>query len=552
MISLLQKAHQTLLLAFASAVFFSPGVSNAQTASEHLIGTGELLEAPTSQNTNMTPTPLQRSSTQAATGIFILRHVIIDGHSSVPQNQLRTIWSSALGHFADARTVQAIVERVGALEAQSGIVLYTISIPRDPIINGDLHVDVVEGYVSHVVISGNTNHQKLGLLLTYANRVLANRPLKRAVLERNILLMGDLAGAKIGSRFIPVPGQPEQATLALTLKPTDLFGGFDLNNQGAPFLDNTQIVLNGGVNNLFREGERTQIIVGLPLDITRYQYYGVNDVEPLGGSGTSLLLSAGEFINRADSDGQSGSAQVVDIGVVDPWVRSLHQNIQLSVNLGYLNSNNAYLGFTTSDERTRDVQVEISYNDDKYLNGLNRGDISLTQGLNILGARQASIAYGTPVSTKFNFDATRIQVLPLKFVLRLRATGQFSEDRLPPSEEFEFGGPDYGEAFYAAELTGDSGFAVQGELDRMIPTYYLPKVFFGSSWYVMSDYGQIWNASTPYAAPTDRAASFGFGMKMMISQKLSLQIGVAKAIVDPMYAKNSGNLKVIIATTGHF
>jgi len=527
--------------------------AQAQTDALHLLGQGQLRVTPPQHFTKVPAARATLALAPSNLGAFVLREVIIEGTSSASATALRQAAAPAIGHEVNSAAISLIAQRIGQAEQNAGIVLYRVSLPAQKIQHGVLRLRIAEGAVAHVQIQNAANGRRLQLMRGYAQNILNSRPLRRRVLERNILLMGDIAGTKIGSRFIPDPASPGDVTLLLTLQQIRVFGGFSVDNQGSPLLYHTQAVFNTGINDLFHEGERTQLVLGLPLDVTRYQFYGINDIEPIGVNGVTLSLSAGELVSHPQSeDVLSGTAAFASAELDDPVIRSVHRNLTLGGGFTYLNSSDAFLGFTTSDERTRSVQGSITYNDDRYFNGVNRVSASVSQGLDVLGARMAGPAYGGPSFTKENIKLDRLQLLPGSFVLRLSLAGQTTTDRLPPSQEFEYGGADYGLAFYAAELAGDEGIAVLGELSRAIPAQYLPDMLAGSGVFTSLDYGRIWNRQPVYVPPTDRGASFAAGLRLLLLHKVQVQIAGARSIITPEYAPNNQRWRFVIGTTGQF
>ena len=542
-----------LVLLVAVAVCLDAAAARAQVGGLHILGTGELQPAAPPQVSAAQPVGAHGAAVAPLAAAFVLRGVVVEGANSVPGNELRTAWAPAVGRVVNQAELSRIAARVGELEGAAGIALYAVSFPSQNFARGVVRIRVTEVSVAHVVIVGETRGQRLGLLEAYAERIEASRPLMRAVLERNILLMGDIAGAKVGSRFVPVAGHPELVELVLAVRQQKIFGGFGLNNEGAPLLDNTQAVLNAGVNNLFYEGERTQFVLGLPLDFSTYQYYGLDDTEPVGHDGWTVTLSAGELVSHpVDHDGVSGNATLVGFRVNDPVVRSVHRNLIFSVGMDAINSANAFLGFTDSDERTRALRVSLSYNDDLYENGIDQAGATVSEGLYVLGARRAGPEYGPPDFSKGDFDVERVQALPYEFALRVAAQGQFTNDRLPPSEEFDYGGPAFGQAFAAAALTGDEGIEAVAQLAHPVPVRYVPAPLAGTGLYVLTDYGEIWNRDTVYAPPTDKGASFGFGVKFLVVGKFTLELGAATPVIRPEYAGRNQHWRFIVATAGHF
>ncbi len=537
--------------ALGAAVMLPVAAPAQQVGGSHILGLGELQPAPP-RAVNQAPPAPPAPAIAATTGSFMLRRVVIEGRSSVPPAVLATAWQQQLGRRVDGKALSAVAFKVGKLEAAADIALYIVSFPHQDPDTGTVHISITEASVAHVVIDKRTKNARLGLIEAYVKPILQSRPLKRSVLERYVLLMGDIAGGKVGSAFVPVRNHPDQTELVLTVQQNKFFGGFTLNNQGTPALDATQIVANAGVNNLLREGERTQLIVGLPVTIKQYHYFGINDIEPIGTDGMTLALSAGQLVSHVDDGRIDGNAQIYSAILSDPVIRGVHTNVSTSLGLDVLNSSDAFLGFTASDERTRAVRAAVSYNDDKYLNGINTAVLTASQGVGILGARAAGPAYGGPNFFKGNISLQRLQALPGGFALRLSGIGQFTENRLPPSEEFDYGGPEYGKAFSAAELTGDEGIAGLAELAHTLPAAWLPTPLAGTALFVLTDYGEVWNRHTIYAPATDRAASFAFGMKLRLLGKVDVSLGAATPVIKPEYYGPNQHWRFVLATAGTF
>lgn len=527
--------------------------ANAQTSGLHLLGSGQLQPPPPPRQANVPAQAQPRIVPQSRLGSFVLRKVIVRGATLASPAAIAEAYAPAIGRRVNGADIARIGQRIGLAESRAGAVLYTVSVPPQKITNGVLRLDVIEGSVTHVEIEGAKDPHRLQLIHAYARHILHSRPLRRGVLERNILLMGQIAGAKIGSKFLTDPEHPGSATLLLALRQSRLFGGFDINNQGTPLLDNTQAVFNAGVNDLFREGERTQLVLSVPLDVRRYQYYGINDIEPIGGDGLTVSLTAGELVSHPGAhDVVSGTADLAGMELQYPLILRVHRVLTLGAGFDFLDSSDAFLGFTTSDERTRDISFSLFYSDDEYLNGINRLSASVTQGLDILGARRASIAYGAPAFTKADLRVDRYQVLPKKFVLHLSVSVQVAADRLPPSQEFQYGGPEYGLAFYTAELSGDEGVAALADFSHVLPSAILPKALDGSAAFVSADYGRIWNRQPIYVPPTDRGASFAAGLRLKFRKKFQLELAAATPLLTPRTAPHNQRWRFVVQTSGRF
>jgi hemolysin activation/secretion protein len=142
--------------------------------------------------------------------------------------------------------------------------------------------------------------------------------------------------------------------------------------------------------------------------------------------------------------------------------------------------------------------------------------------------------------------------LPWDFLFRVRASGQYSLDRLPASEEFVYGGTDYGQAFYANPLYGDNGVAGYIELAHGLP-WIEPKGWLsGTEVFGFADFGKIWNIHTTFAPTADHAASAGFGIRTKLADKLTLQLAGANVLTQPNSVPHASNWSALFTIVGSF
>src|SRR5690606_5082359 len=110
----------------------------------------------------------------------------------------------------------------------------------------------------------------------------------------------------------------------------------------------------------------------------------------------------------------------------------------------------------------------------------------------------------------------------------VRGSGQYSDNRLPLSEQISFGAQQFGSAYPAGEIAGDKGWGIALEFNR-----------------VFSPQGQYFKQVQPYvlgdAARTSlngfdiadsEIASLGFGVRFSDLQHYSLDLSVAQPVGD--------------------
>lgn len=527
------------VLISVAALAIAPGTARAQRGpAPPIVGGGQI-------NAAAPPTTIARPSLPPRPVVgpapvrvvpFRLRTVIIEGDHALSAAALTPAWQSYLGHVVTSRDVTAILTAIGEMyHRRSGLALYSAALPPQDFAGGTLRIRVVEGHVAAITIAGNTKGADLSLLRAYAQRIAADRPLRQAVLERNILLMQAIPGLKVGSTLQPMAGEPGAVRLVLGVQRKPLEAGFGINNLGNSTLDIVQATANVTANGLFREGEQDQFVFGFPATLRRYQYYGYSHLEPIGDNGMTLSFAIGDLVTHPTGAANSGSAQIASLRLDDPVIDTLTRRLVLSAQADYLNSSEALLGQTTSDERTRALRLNASYVRAGDWNGLDRIEFRASEGIDAFGARLGSVASGGPSFSKLNLGLARLQQLPGSFLLTLLFSGQYAFQRLPVSEEFLFGGPEYGRGYATATMEGDSGIAVSGELSHKLgqPPGIPKALFSGLTAFAYADWGRVWNHATPYAFATDSAASAGMGLRFALLDRVTLSLGAATQLAKP-------------------
>lgn len=541
-----------------TAVLLLAGLAPAADAqlAPHIINRNQLGQSVRLPNLAKKQVPKQKPSTSTVSGIspFVLHGVRVEGAATLPAAAVAATWREMVGHRVGSAQLSAILIAIGRLCQHQGLALYSVSLPPQNFSGGRVVVRVIEGHVGAVTIEGNTKGASLGLLKHYAARIVADRPLHRATLERNLLLMQSIPGLKLGSELRPMPGKPGDVRLLLGIHRRTVEAGIDVNNAGDRLLDIVQGTANVTVNGLFREGERDQLVFGAPASIRRYQYYGIVHQEPIGTNGTTLTVTMGDLVTRPVGAINSGTAQIASVRLSDPLIYTRTRQLDASVEADYLNSNEALLGQTVVAERTRTLREGLIFARAGDWNGIDSGSFTVSEGFNVLGARRGSIAYGGPGFTKFGASLVRLQALPKSFFLTVRVNAQYALNHLPASEQFLFGGDEFGRAYPAAVMAGDSGIEMSGELSHALPflNHVAPKLISGLAAFGYADWGRIWNRQTIYQYPVDTGASAGGGVRMLLLRHFELTLGAGDQLVRPREEAKFGHWRFLFAVSGRF
>ncbi|WP_421993065.1 ShlB/FhaC/HecB family hemolysin secretion/activation protein, partial [Roseococcus sp.] len=435
---------------------------------------------------------------------------------------------------------------------EAGIALFGVVVPQQDFAQGVVIVRLVEGQIGEVVFEGDVEGADLSLSRAYATAMQMERPLRLATLERYLLLMSDIPGRRVVSRFETAEGSPGNVKLVVNMQRTVARLGFGLDNLGANYLGNTQMTLGATVNSILREGDTTRATIGFPIaDIKRFTYFGLRHQQPIGTNGLTL---AGNFTfleqRETGSSNLTGRTSTFSLQAAYPIIRSVRRTLQAFASFDILDSRAEVPLGRLSDEATRVLRLGLLFAQaNEAQTRMGSLAIVLNQGINGAGARQRVLYYGDPEFTKVSALASLTQNLfDNRLSLRFRASAQFSPERLPSSEFFTYGGVLFGRGFDAATLFGDQGISASFTIAVPFRTFLdveslapakpeiLGRMIRGAEAYVFIDGGMSRNYAPAIQPRHDRASSAGLGIGLPVSDDTTLNLEVASPIVRPRNA----------------
>ena len=459
---------------------------------------------------------------------FVLREVRVSG-STAPAEMVGAASRPFLGRTVDAKALAEITQAVAAAYEKTDVALYLVRAPEQDFAGGVLRLEVVEGHIGNVAVHITGAGKKLELIRAYAAKLTAERPLHRSTLERYLSLITDIPGLSIQAELQHTE-DPAAVRLAIEGHQKTATFGSAINNRGTAFLGRTQITLSPSFYSILREGDRTDLTFAFPTEFDRFQYYSIAHAQPIGDEGTTIQGSAGYLRTRPKNSAQ-GDAVLLGLQVTHPVIRRYHDQLYVTAGVDGLNSNAALLGNVVANEHSRAFRAAVSYGHAKDKTAYSVGG-TVSFGIDGLGANTSNPASTDLSFRKLSGRAALDQGIGRRLVLRLRAAGQYSGDRLPAAELFSLGGDDFGRAFEAAVLTGDSGYAGSAELG-WTPAF-TPAPFRGTEVYGFTDGGRVHvNPRPAIPAGSFSLASIGFGGRLAVASKAVIQLEAARPIDDP-------------------
>lgn len=457
---------------------------------------------------------------------ILIRSIKFEG-TSVPAN----VADAARPFIARTITRDALNELAMALTKayeKSPIALFTIVIPDQNFDGGVVRVLVAEGHVESFTLSGETEGRNHYLVTAYAERLSAQRPLRRASLERSLSLMGDIPGVKV-KPTLSYGDAPGAVRLGLALdygKPTVSFG---FNNRTSRLIQDGQFSMQAKAYRLLRDGDMTSVQITAAANLNDSRYASINHSTPIGTNGIRADVSAAILQSRPSGSVIEGDAQLYSGGVSIPIIRSYKKNLSMRASLDAVNSDNAAFGSLIATERTRAARLGAVFSlaDKKRIVRVNS---TLSQGIEMMGA-EVSALIGDADFTKATSDIYVLQKIGRDVRLTMTGAGQWTDDRLPANERFSIGGARYGRAFSSGLINADRGFGLSLE-----PAWRpLSGDFARSELYGFIDYAQadIFSRLTTPSQTLD-LGSFGAGVRAAYKDKGFIELEIARPYDQPV------------------
>jgi len=518
------------LLLLAAAASALPLAVQAQTSTSRVVPNSRPDQNPRTMRERKPPISKPSRARARSTPLkpFVLQSVDIQD-STLPPGLLEAAWRPFVGQSVDTPGLLKITDALAQVYESQGYAIYTVTVPDQTFDNGVLKVRALEGYIDEVVVDA-PNPRDRTLAEAYLAKLKAERPLKRATLERYISLIRDLPGTN--NKIALENGAGDAGVrLKVGLRRQPVQVGLSINNRGTAYLGRTQVQADLYLNGLLRSGDQTRLTVASPTDVKRFRSYAVSHSQPIGSDGLVASVNAGYLRTRPAGTDLLGHAKSAGAQLAYPLIRGYDRDVYVTFGVDGIDTDNAFLGYTFANDRTRAARAAVSYGQQSdtrqlFISG------SLSQGIDGLGAR------GDPDLGKLDFRKLNVRggasfSLGKLAALRLNAAGQYARDRLPGTEQFAIGGDEYGRGYEASVVAGDRGYGALAELAYRPAK--APKMLAGSELYAFADHGKVWYLGR-FGNSTSHAdlSSAGGGVRLQVRNKAIVQIEAAKGLSNDL------------------
>lgn len=407
----------------------------------------------------------------------LVKKVTVVGSSVFPGKILERVTARFEGRRLTMKAMRGIAREVEAFYHQEGYLLARAFLPAQEVVDGQLHVHVVEGRYGRVLVEGNRYYSSrfIRRLFWPARR---SDVVQRDQLERAMLVLNEYPDLTVQSVFRAGDevGTSDIIIRVRDARPLHLELAFD--NFGSRLLGENRGTLGVAAGNTLIEGDRlvlrgTQVLEGSSDPFVQFDYgwpvdhYGRRVSFGYANSSTKV----GQELTALDI---RGTADIFSLTAWTPLARSVRINSDLAVALVFKDVKNFIFGDRpTSVDRLRNLVVAY---DQSWVASTGRTVVQVT-GTQGLGQGFGGTANDSPDSsranagssfTKANGEVVRIVRISPANQLFLRASGQVASRPLTVPEQFSLGGADTVRGYAQSEFLGDDGYAVTAEYRRTI------------------------------------------------------------------------------------
>lgn len=415
--------------------------------------------------------------------------VTIEGGLPALADEAAKVKASLSAKTVTAADLFAAARRLEQAYAASGYGLIRVVLPAQRLTDGaTLRMVVIDGFVEKI----DTSHLPAnirGRIESVLAPLVGQRGLTNGVIERRLLLAGDMPGTVLRSTLSPGK-QSGASILTIEARYKPATGSLSFDNTMSKQLGTYNLGIGAELNSVFSFGELIYVRASGAPRFDSYNGFFSNHprnrtlaggiVVPLGIDGLTLNLEG--TVSRTLPESSTGLYFMSDFTrysarLAYPVIRSRNLTVNVS---GAFDAQDETLtllnggGFTISQDRLRILRA--GSNLFWYVTGdsLLTAGFTASFGINGLGARSAAKASisGTPLSRQgADADFQKIDVTlgyrqpvfeHLTFDLRARAQTSFGQPLLN-SEQIGLVSPSGLSSFALGSVQGDSGFVVRGE-----------------------------------------------------------------------------------------
>lgn len=501
-------------------------------------------EFPVKLESNIIKIPAARPSAfQGATGAmkFKCKKILLVGNITFSRKQLATLYADKINTEISLLELDNIAQKITDYYRNAGYIISQAIVPAQEISeDGVVKIQIIEGYISKVNITGCKSGSVCNLLQQYGSRISKSRPLKLETLERYSFLANDIPGVDVRTVLTKSDEHTGASDITLIVSERSTSGYIAYNNYSSTVLGRQQVLANATVYNFAKGSESSVYGIISTLD-DRLRYIAINHSQQLNSDGLGINIAVSEIKTNPNigSIGLEnfylpGTAFTATIDADYAWIRSHSKNLYIGAGFKFLNSFTEYANSPLFKDDLRSINAHVLYNFTMGHNNFNSLALNYSQGLQILEAKGAP---PSRLGEQVAFSKATIYVSNMhkfnnsKFNSIVAAKAQYAFNIMPSSETFGYGGIPFGSGYDPSEFTGDHGISARMELQYS--AYQVSSLKLVSQFFAFIDGGYVWNINKSIEPTHQSGASTGLGHRINAIKHLDLDFIVAAPLHQP-------------------
>jgi hemolysin activation/secretion protein len=439
--------------------------------------------------------------------------------------------------------VVRIADAVTTFYRGKGYVVARAFVPVQTIgADGIVHLQVLEGTISEVVVEGNKSYS--ANVLRRAARPLVGRTPVRDEVETALLYSQDYPGVRLFGTFRPGDASGE-TKLVLQVLDEEHFGfKFGADNYGSEFTGIYRVRGDVAWYNPVGLADRLDLTLLQSASPENTTYGSLRYTVPLGIRGLGMYVLGSQNAFQITEDPFTilqlkGSITTFEGGFEWKHGRSRFLNETLGLSYARKTSELEAVGgaVKVSDDTINVAVLESSLEHvDTRFRGLNLATFRVRQGM---GAElSGSSSTVDPNFTAYELRYSRLQALGETQFMLLRLRAQQVDSRLSPIEQFALAGPDAVRAYPVGEILRDVGRLASLEYRVQAPGFARAAGPFGRQWgdllqfSTFVDYAQGENAvfTSTAGKASDDISGYGLGIQFGVQRSFQFLLQGAKPL----------------------
>ena len=409
----------------------------------------------------------------------LITKIEVTGPKILMEKEIQVIVSQYEGKELSLSDFRDVADSITADLRKKGYVTSIAYLPPQKIENNTLEIDVAEGRVGNINITGN-KYFRTKLLLRYI-RLKSGDLFDYDKLREDISYINQHPDRN--ARVVLARGEERGETdINIDVKdrlPIHVTAGYS--NYNSDYLDRNKYSVEFKLDNVFGFDDIASAEVQLG-EAGRYQLYSGRYIAPL----TRNLKLGASYIHIDQALGGSvatlkikGKGDIVSLYLPYKLIDTDNFDMSISPAFDYKEIDNEILGLVISQDNMRVAKMGVDLDIMDRFNGRTIIAQSFDYGIkDFMGGLRKKDPKASRVGAGGTFfksvtNAARIQSLPASTSLMLRGSMQLTAYNLVSSEQFVLGGITTVRGYPNAEQAGDNGYSASAEL--YVPCYFIPK-----------------------------------------------------------------------------